>query len=246
MVLEMEKKRWIFLRGLTRAAFHWGDFPEIFRAAHPDDEVEFLEIPGNGLLCESETPIDPVEAIRQISSQSQFVKDGKPFHICGISLGGMIALKWAELYPEQVLSVTTINCSLKQFSPFYQRLNPTLYSKIVRTLFSKGVFQKEQVILNITSNKPESISRYLERFVNFSKDHRIKRKNFFRQLVLANNIHIGQLKLPLKVICSEGDRLCSSACSKSIAAELKGALLIHPNAGHDLPLDEPEWLAAQF
>lgn len=242
----MSKQRWIFLRGLTRAAFHWGDFPAIFREAHPDYEVEFLEIPGNGVLCDVETPIDPVETIRQLSLQSRFIKEGQSFNLCGISLGGMIALKWAELYPEQVESVSTINCSLSQCSPFYHRLSPKLYGKILRTLFSKGVFQKEQVILNITSNKRENFDKHLERFAEFSKKHPIKRKNFFRQLLLANNIRINEFRVPLKVICSEGDRLCSNECSKAIAQKFNGHLIVHPNAGHDLPIDEPEWLAGQF
>lgn len=246
MVFEMTKQRWIFLRGLTRAAFHWGDFPAVFRQAHPEFEVEFLEIPGNGVLFESVTPVDPVEIIRQISLQSRFVREGLSFHLCGISLGGMIALKWAELHPEVVESVTVINCSLADLSPFYKRLNPNLYSKILKTLFSKGVLQKEQVILNITSNKPENYERYLERFTDFSKNHRIKRSNFVRQLKLAGNIHVSHLKAPLKVICSEGDRLCSSDCSKAIAKNYNGELIIHPTAGHDLPLDEPEWLSSQF
>lgn len=239
-------KRFIFLRGLTRAAFHWGDFQLIFRSTHPDYEVEFLEIPGNGILHNTDTPIDPVEAIRQLSLQSQFVKEGLSFHLCGISLGGMLALKWAELNPQQVESVTTINCSLAQFSPFYQRLNPDLYLRVFKALFSKGVFQKEQSILDITSNRKENHGKYLGPFTNFSKHHKIKRKNFIRQLILANKIHIENLKIPLKVICSEGDRLCSPNCSKAIAHHLHGQLAIHPDAGHDLPLDEPHWLADQF
>lgn len=242
----MTKQRWIFLRGLTRAAFHWGDFPAVFRQAHPDFEVEFLEIPGNGLLFEQETPVDPVEIIRQISLQSRFVREGLTFHLCGISLGGMISLKWAELFPEQVQSVTIINCSLADLSPFYQRLNPNLYLKILKTLFSKGVLEKEQVILSITSNKRENYDRYLERFTDFSKKHRIKRSNFVRQLKLAGNIHVHELKVPLTVICSEGDRLCASDCSKAIARRYEARLIVHPSAGHDLPLDEPEWLASLF
>lgn len=239
-------RRFIFLRGLTRAAFHWGDFPQVFKHAHPEDDVEYLDIPGNGLLSESETPTDPVEVIRQLSLQSRFVKEGRSFHLCGISLGGMIALKWAELYPEQVESVMTINCSLSQYSPFYHRLKPNLYFKILKTLFSKGVLHKEQVILSITSNRPENYDKYLEKFTEFSQAHKIKRLNFFRQLLLANHIQIDQLKVPLVVVCSEGDRLCSSQCSKVMARELKAQIRIHPLGGHDLPLDEPEWLAAQF
>jgi pimeloyl-ACP methyl ester carboxylesterase len=44
------------------------------------------------------------------------------------------------------------------------------------------------------------------------------------------------------VIWSEKDRLVSSHCSQNIAKKFDASCFTHPTAGHDLPLDEPEWL----
>jgi hypothetical protein len=142
--------------------------------------------------------------------------------------------------------VTIINCSLKQFSSFYQRLNPTYYRKIISTLFSNNALIQEQVVLSITSNRAEKYDRYLHKFAEFSKHHPVTKKNFFNQLLLASRIKISSLHVPLKVISAINDRLVSQICSSEIAVNLKGKLVIHPMAGHDLPLDEPEWLAQQL
>ena len=89
----MNRKRWIFLRGLTRGNIHWGNFPELFKNANPDNEVEFLEIPGNGFLNNEITPTNIIQVIDLLKSKSNFCKENVPINICGISLGGMIALK---------------------------------------------------------------------------------------------------------------------------------------------------------
>lgn len=237
-----KKEKWIFLRGLTRGTIHWGRFIEIFKTTYPEVEMEFLDIPGNGDSFLEETPVNPRVVITYLSSKSRFVKEGSQFHLCGISLGGMVALKWAELYPLQIQSVTVINCSLAQSSDFFERLNPKNYFKIIETILSKNKFIQEQLILSITSNEQIQNESYLKSFATYSMSHPISKKNFIRQLILAKNIRINSIKVPLKVICSINDRLVSHKCSEAIAKEFNGYLIVHQTAGHDLPLDEPEWL----
>ena len=42
-----------------------------------------------------------------------------------------------------------------------------------------------------------------------------------------------------------GDRLVDPRCSDRIAAAFGLPLHRHPRAGHDLPLDAPDWVAAE-
>jgi len=240
----MTNQNWVFLSGLTRGTPHWGDFPKIFKNLHPKINSEFLEIPGNGSLYLEETPINPEKVIQFLKNRSQFCQKNVPFNICGISLGGMIALKWAELYPQDICSVVIINSSLNQCSPFYQRLRLKNYYSILKGLFHTNSMYQEELILKITSNKFEETKRYLNLFSNFSKDHKVSKANFTKQLLLANNVLIHHFpNIPLKVICSKNDRLVNSICSDKIAIALNGLQIIHPTAGHDLPLDEPKWLS---
>lgn len=240
----MRSSNWIFLRGLTRGNIHWGVFEKIFKQMNPSVKTEFLEIPGNGFLSKEKTPTDPQDVISYLRKNSQICKDGKPFHLCGISLGGMIALKWCELFPEEVESVTIINCSLIQFSPIYQRLIPRNYAKMVWALFNYSTQMQEELILRITSNKFLRNEHYLKSFVQFADNYKTTKLNFFRQLLLAMNIKIeNKFQKPLFVFASTNDRLVSVACSKAIAKNLAGEEIIHPTSGHDLPLDEPVWLS---
>ena len=235
---------WIFLRGLTRGNAHWAQFPEIFKNANPDAIVEFLEIPGNGSSNKEVTPINAKEVIDLLRTKSLIVQKNTPFHICGISLGGMIALKWAEIYPQNIQTINIINSSLGQFSPFYHRLIPDTYTKILGAALNSNNAEKEKIILNITSNKCLETEKHLKIFTEFSNDHKVSKINFLRQLLLAKNIYIHNLpNRPLKIISSKNDRLVHHSCSDKIAKALGGKQYIHPTAGHDLPLDEAQWVS---
>jgi len=239
----MNNQRWIFLRGLTRGNIHWGDFPQIFSESISKPQAEYLEIPGNGNCYLDSTPLSPEAVVEQLRAKSQFTNNKQTYHLCGISLGGMIALKWAEMYPNEVLTVTTINSSLSQGSFFYQRLRPQNYANILYHLFFSKPYVQEKIILQITSNRSVNSHKYLEHFSDFSKNHPVSKSNFLRQLLLASNIHISAAQVPLTVISSKNDRLVNPNCSHVIASLFSGKEFIHPTAGHDLPLDEPKWLS---
>lgn len=240
----MNNNRWIFLRGLTRGNIHWAEFPSVFKKINPDAEMEFLEIPGNGQCFNESSPVSISDLVRTLRSKSRFVQENKTFNICGISLGGMAAMKWSETYPKEIESITVINTSLSQYSSFDKRLLPENYELLIRTLFLTNTYEQEENVMKITSNKFDENRKYLEVFAEFSKNHEITKMNFLRQLILAKTIQIDTIPLvPFKIINCTHDRLVHYSCSVEIAAKLGGELITHPTAGHDLPLDEPEWLS---
>ncbi len=239
----MESRRWIFLRGLVRGNAHWGDFPKVLQHLNPTWETEYLEIPGNGTVHSFKTPLSVEAVILFLRQRSRFSNQGQAFHICGVSLGGMIALKWAEMYPKEVESVAIINSSLQQCSPFYRRLRPNNYLRVLKSLMSSDVARQEEMILQITSNKFQDTSRYLKYFSDFSCRHPTTKESIMRQLLLANQIRIERFPdIPLKILSAHGDRLVSPSCSDEICKAFGGKQFAHPSAGHDLPLDDPEWV----
>lgn len=239
----MAGNRWMLLRGLARGNGHWGHFPKMLQAADPNIEIEFNEIPGNGTRFRETTPFDSPEVINIIRTQSKFRQAGRPFNLCGISLGGMVALDWAQRFPEDLVSVAVINTSLAQYSPFYRRMNLRNLFRILLSQLASSPLQREEAILRIVSNSREQRHKFVHEFAKFSSENPVSMLNVLRQMILANKIVLGgSLKVPVKVIVSDFDRLVHPSCSTAMASQLGVKLFRHLGSGHDLPLDDPKWL----
>ena len=53
------------------------------------------------------------------------------------------------------------------------------------------------------------------------------------------------MPVPALVVASANDPLCDPECPRRLALRFGAPLVTHPRAGHDLSVDDPEWLAGQ-
>lgn len=249
----MEPRLLVGLRGLTRGNIHWGVFPDVLKKVMPQIHFLTLEMAGNGTRSQEISHVDPAQAVEDLRHQLQDFKKTHPeftsarLHVLAISLGGMLALKWAEMYPGEIDDLVVVNSSLNQLSPFYKRLNPKNYMRIFKTLGFGSVPQQEELILRLTSNDFSQTSRHLPSFIQAGEKNKFQLANFFRQLMLASRIKIEKsVSLRPVFICSEKDRLVSCRCSEDLKNYFSGDLYSNPLAGHDLALDDPSWLAEKI
>jgi len=234
-------EKWILIRGLTRGAFHWFDFPEKLSSAL-QKPVLTLDIPGNGELSQQKFPDsldDCVEFLRQqIPNRSKI-------NLLGISLGGMIATKWATLYPDEIQNLVLISSSFSN-SAFYERLRPQNYGSIAKLMLRSNPEQIEEFILSATSNSDHWKNR-LQSNIHFHKKYPIQFQNLIKQLWVASQAQIPPKPIEkCTVLIGQGDRFVHPRCSLEIAKKWNISPQIHPTAGHDLPLDAPEWIIEQI
>ncbi len=237
--------RALFLRGLTREINHWNGLPEKF---HKETGIPVLtlDLPGAGVFHQmtSPTKIDLyVEFLRQK------IEKGSPLVLIGISMGGMIGLRWAELYPHEVSRVFVINSSATNLSTKKERFNLSEWRVLLNILLTSSVLKKEKLILNLTTNilDEPTKEKVAGIFVEVQKKHPVSLVSSLNQLWAASKFEIYfPPKSPVVVISALGDRLVDPKCSKRLAEVLKAPLEIHPDAGHDLPLDAPNWLLSVF
>src|SRR5688572_9234103 len=99
--------RWVFLRGWTREARHWGAFVDDFRAFLPGPEIQCIDLPGTGERHREASPA----SIAAILERCKPHGTGGPVHLLGISMGGMVATEWARRFPAEVAAIVLINTS---------------------------------------------------------------------------------------------------------------------------------------
>lgn len=229
----------ILLRGLFRGCRHWGDFPTLLQKAFPECIVTCVNIPGNGYLSSKESP-DTIEGM--VESVRLQRKSNLKVCILAVSMGGMIGLKWAELYPKEIASLICVNTSAKGFSPFYERLLPKNYLKILMALVSNS-FKREKLIYEMVSNQPMNLS-IVNEWASYSKLYPMTVSNFFRQLYAAYKFSVLRPECDLYFITSEKDQLVSYNATKAISEAWAIPVIINKNDGHDIALDNPRWLLA--
>lgn len=239
--------RWIFLRGLTREARHWGCFPETFRAAMPDAEIITLDLPGNGELRNSASPTDVRAMVDYCRAEMGRRGMDGPFGLLAMSLGAMVATDWASRHPDEIAVGVLINTSLRPLSPFYHRLKPGNYPRLLRLLLP-GVSDemRETAILQMTSNSATDRKATVGAWRRWAQQYPVTNRNALRQIIAAIRYRAPPTApaVPMLILAGKEDRLVDCRCSKRLAQTWQADLALHPTAGHDLPLDDPDWVAA--
>lgn len=231
---------WLLLRGLARETGHWGNFIDALAVARPDDHFHTLDLPGVGSQCHETSPATIPGIRRHVQSRSSFLQE--PFLLVGLSMGGMVALDWASEDSSAIAGVVAINSSCA-WNPPWQRLQANHWPDVLKLLGTADTSRREARILDLTSNRshPGALLQYWQRL---QAQHPVSRNNALRQLVAASRYRPPRRKppVPLLVLGSKADRLVSHHCSATLAQRWQCPLQTHSWAGHDLALDDPDWL----
>lgn len=238
---------WVLLRGLARESGHWGDFPgRLADALGPGHRVLAPDLPGLGerhALASPASVTGMAQACRAILADR--LREG-PVRVVALSLGGMVALEWARIAPHELGGCALVNTSLRRVSPPWARLRPVHWLRLA-WLLRPGLDpqRRESAVLQMTSAMPQRHGDVLARWTALALRHPVSAANVCRQLWAAASFKgpAQAPQVPLLVICSAADRLVSPACSHALARHWHVPLRQHPWAGHDLPLDDPDWLA---
>ncbi len=236
----MDSEHFVLIRGLLREARHWGEFTGSLQQQFPHAIISTPDIPGNGLLHQATSPktiAGMTEALRQQINTNQ------PLRLIALSMGGMIAMDWMTRYPDEVEAAVLINTSARPLSPFYHRLRWTVYPQVLKMIFHSAA-QKEADILSLTSNRHPHDNKLLESWRQWQQQDPVSTDSARNQFLAAAKFSItDKPQQPILVVTSRADRLVDYRCSLKLAQTWQTGYVQHETAGHDLPLDEPEWLS---
>ena len=236
----------LLIRGLSREQRHWGQFRPMLADALTNPVLSF-DFAGCGGLYRQQSPCS-ISALRQsvrlqLQQASEF--NGK-VHLVAISLGAMLAVDWAAQHPQEVASLTLINTSARSLSPFYQRLHWRNYAAILGGIFMSAA-EREQLILRLTSATPALHQGALINWQLWQQQRPVSRLNALRQLWAASRFNVPPAPgCPALLLSSLGDKLVSPQCTAALARYWQVPHIQHTWAGHDLPLDDANWLVTQL
>ncbi|RDK03216.1 alpha/beta fold hydrolase [Paraburkholderia lacunae] len=239
---------WILLRGLTRETRHWGRLPGFLREAIGTDCLLLLDLPGNGEFNNLRAPAavaDMVGFVRIAALQSGVPG---PYRVLAMSLGGMVATDWSQRHPGEIERLVLINTSMRPFCRMHERLRlsawPTLFEVAAHW---RDAPRAEAGIHRLTCNDVQTRAADLAAWSEIRQHAPVSRANALRQLWAAARFSAGREKprCPTLILSSHGDKLVNPVCSARLAAAWGAVHREHPQAGHDLPHDDPAWTSEQ-
>lgn len=203
-----------------------------------------LDLPGVGTERHRPSPWSVPAIVEDL--RARLPRDGVPMGIYAQSLGGMIALEWVSRHPDDFAQVVVCNTSARDLSSLAHRLSWFGRRTMVEALVARTALAREQLTLKLVANSVAGRA-HAEEFAAVAVAEPVGYSVLLRQLVAAARHRAPpRVPVPLLVLASESDRMVSPACSAAIAERYSAPLAIHPGGGHDLPLDDAEWVADQI
>lgn len=239
----------ILLRGLAREAAHWLDFPaQLHQTLGDNIRIHCVDFPGCGKHFQ-QAALTSVAAMtdhaRNEIGIAELLARNQSVYILGISMGGMVALDWAQRYPHELRGLVLINSSAGNH-PFWWRLRPAAWITMIRALFSDANTREAQV-LKIVSNNREDYDQHTYQWLAIQQQHPVTRATIVTMLRAAAQFRPqASCAVAGLVLASERDRMVSPRASLALAQQFQWPIQQHPGAGHDLPLDAPHWVAQKL
>ena len=240
---------WLLLRGLSRDSRHWGHFPSILEEHVNDSKAFVLDLPGFGTERHRISPL----SIKRITDDTRRRwlelkrEHGGPWNILSISFGGMVTMDWVDRFPFDFQNAVLINTSSRDTAAPLRRLQPRGVRGFIQVALAKTTLAKEKEILDFNCNTAIYKDPELEqKWCQWADEQPNPPSNTLIQLQAAMRFKAPK-KLPIRTlfVSSQSDRLTHPRCSWELAHRYKASLIFHDIAGHDIPLDAPDWLADQ-
>ena len=248
-----DQRSWVLLRGLVREQRHWQKFPDVLGENFPDDNIILFDFAGNGQRNKEKSATTITAMTEDVRSFVFEQSNHRPVYIIALSLGAMVAVDWMNRYPEECAGAVLISTSLRGLNPFYQRLLPTNYLTVLKSLFiTETIEQKEKRNLKLVSNiiaqdrtRSEAI---ISQWSDYAKQNPVSASNGLRQLMSAMRFHVPARRpeVPMLVLRSLADHMVSPECSATLARHWQLPIESHDRAGHDIPLDDGEWVCEKI
>lgn len=220
------------------------------------------DLPGCGAEHATTSPTSVAAIAAHVRGQVHAASDrhrDQPVWLLAMSLGAMVACQWMLAHPGEVAGVVLINGSVGALSPPWRRMRVAGLLRLVRAALSRDPVARERLIASVVSGRPAAVEGALARWVELARGRPVRLATALRQILAAARFRLPAavtlpaaaaaaattVPVPALVLVSASDRLVHPSCSAAIARRLEAVVREHPDAGHDLPLDDPDWVADQ-
>ncbi|MFA7421934.1 MAG: alpha/beta hydrolase [Melioribacteraceae bacterium] len=234
----------IFIHGITTYSFIWQNIIPQFSNDYHTISIDLL---GCG---DSDKPLNEDYSLTSHAERLfEFVKalNISKFHLVGHDLGGGVTQIFSVNHPEYLYDLTVINSVAYDFWPVQpiiamrtpvirQLAMATLDLGVFKLIVQRGLFNKDRVTDDLMKHfwKPMLTLEGRKAFLHFAEC--LDNKNL---IDISDKLH--KTEIPMLIIRGENDVYLSSEIARKLHSNIPTSkLVLIPNAGHFIQVDEPE------
>jgi pimeloyl-ACP methyl ester carboxylesterase len=220
--------------------------PDELRSNGIEGQFVFADLPGSGAHSRVRTPASVPAIVDFVRDDLRARGYASPYRLIALSLGAMVALAWAQRAPREIESLVLINTSMRSLSAPFMRLRPRALPELLcAALRWRNRRDAEAAIHNLTCNRRDERDADLAAWIAIYRSAPVDRATVWRQFRAAAcfKAHDAPPQCPTLLLSSRGDALVNPDCSAALSHAWGAAHRQHRWAGHDLPHDDPAWLA---
>ncbi len=235
---------YLLIRGWAREQRHWGEFPETLQSGlGGQGRVICLDHPGFGTEFKRLSPLSLPEIVEDLRYRWKSQNPKQPSIVVGISLGGMIALQWAKMFPKDWQGLVVINSSVADLSKPWERLFLKNLKGLRKALFEKDAKSREKLVLEMTTRfKEQKVEELSKEWAGYADEFPALKRNILAQIWAASRFRLGKPPpIQTLILASRKDGLVNPKCSEAFSKNSGYPIQWHPEAGHDLTLEDPAW-----
>ncbi len=246
---QLQPPRVVLVRGLAREAGHWHGFDRVLIERLAPVKVEHHDLAGNGAQWWRRSS-SSIERLAADLRERVWAAGQQPPIVIAVSLGAMASLAWSMRWSgDPIRGLVVINTSVGGLCKPWQRMRIAGLLRTLGALVEADPVARELAILSLTSARFGNDLALAREQALIHERRPVARRNVLRQMLAGARFRAHAplpRPLPLLVLNGADDRLVDPICSRRIAASFAGRLEVHPRAGHDLTLDDPQWCAEKI
>ena len=231
------EKAVLLLHGYMETLYIWNDF---FDALKRDYRVIAIDLPGHGLSCSA--PVNTIELMATVAKGVLDLCEVKQAAVVGHSLGGYVALKCCELFPETFEKMVLLNShpypEPESFATVREREINIINSGRLQSLAEISIPKM------FHSNNLRRLDSKIREIVELCETHDpsgivASVKGFTKRSDMSE--YLKNTSTPTLAICGDSDGFISSELQLKMLEQFKNMKLVTlQECGHNVFLECPE------
>jgi pimeloyl-ACP methyl ester carboxylesterase len=241
---------WLLIGPMARECGLWGEasghLVQHLRSVQPEANLYELDLPGTGQLHRERSPSAVLGLVEHLRTRVQEAGLQGPFGLIASSWAASIGTEWTRQYGEEVGALVLISPGMRPFTQVFRAVRWHLWPTVLALVLGRrSPLGRERRLWNTHTQLHRASGPQMQAWRTSRKRYPVRARNGLAHALAVWRYETSRRRPHRQVLllAGKGDDWLDWRVSAAISRAWGAALRVHPEAGHDLLLDDPQWVA---